>query len=66
VLELVEKLCDRVIVLHRGRVVADDSVVRLRDLMTSASLEEVFAQLVLRDDPEQTARDIAEVVAGHA
>jgi ABC-2 type transport system ATP-binding protein len=66
VLELVEKLCDRVIVLHRGRVVADDSVANLRTLMTSDSLEEVFAQLVLRHDPEQTARDIADVVVGHA
>jgi ABC-2 type transport system ATP-binding protein len=66
VLELVEKLCDRVIVLHRGRVVADDSVAALRELMTSASLEGVFAQLVLREDPEQTARDIAEVVVAHA
>ncbi len=64
VLEFVEKLCDRVIVLHRGRVVADDSVSNLQLLMTSRSLEEVFAQLVLRDDPERTARDIAEVVAG--
>lgn len=66
VLESIEKLCDRVIVLHRGRVVADDSVSNLQLLMTSRSLEEVFAQLVLRDDPERTARDIAEVVAGHA
>jgi ABC-2 type transport system ATP-binding protein len=66
VLELVEKLCDRVIVLHRGRVVADDSVANLQDLMTSHSLEEVFAQLVLRDDPQQTARDIADVVVDHA
>src|SRR5437870_10411420 len=66
VLELVEKLCDRVIVLHRGRVVADDSVANLRTLMTSDSLEEVFAQLVLRHDPEQTARDIAAVVVDHA
>jgi ABC-2 type transport system ATP-binding protein len=66
VLELVEKLCDRVIVLHRGRVVADDSVANLERLMTSRSLEEVFAQLVLRDDPERTAHDIAEVVAGRA
>jgi ABC-2 type transport system ATP-binding protein len=66
VLELVEKLCDRVVVLHRGHVVADDSVANLRQLMTSASLEEVFAQLVLREDPERTARDIADVVAGHA
>ena len=66
VLELVEKLCTRVVVLHRGRVVADDSVANLRRLMTSTSLEEVFAQLVLRDDPERTARDIADVVVDHA
>ena len=66
VLELVEKLCDRVIVLHRGRIVADDSVANLRTLMTKDSLEQVFAQLVLRDDPERTARDIADVVVDHA
>jgi ABC-2 type transport system ATP-binding protein len=66
VLELIEKLCDRVIVLHRGRVVADDSVENLQTLMTKDSLEQVFAQLVLRDDPERTARDIADVVADHA
>jgi len=66
VLELVEKLCDRVIVLHRGRVVADDSVTNLQNLMTSHSLEEVFAQLVLRDDPERTACDIADIVVDDA
>jgi ABC-2 type transport system ATP-binding protein len=66
VLEVVEKLCTRVIVLHRGRVVADDSVANLEQLMASRSLEDVVAQLVLREDPERTARDIADVVAGHA
>jgi ABC-2 type transport system ATP-binding protein len=66
ILEVVEKVCERVIVLHRGRVVADDSVRQLRVLMSSSSLEEVFAQLVLRVDPEQTARDIADVVAARA
>jgi ABC-2 type transport system ATP-binding protein len=66
VLEAVEKLCTRVIVLHQGRVVADDSVEQLRSLMVRGSFEEVFAQLVLRDDPERTARDIADVVAIHA
>jgi ABC-2 type transport system ATP-binding protein len=66
ILEAVEKLCMRVIVLHRGRVVADDSVEKLRGLMASNSLEDVFAQLVLRDDPESTARDIADVVGVHA
>lgn len=66
VLDIVEKLCDRVIVLHRGRVVADDSVANLEQLMTRQSLEQVFAQLVLRDDPERTARDVADVVVARA
>jgi hypothetical protein len=38
----------------------------LRTLMSHQSLEEVFAELVLETNPEQTARDIADVVAGHA
>jgi ABC-2 type transport system ATP-binding protein len=60
---VVEKLCSRVVVLHRGRVVADDSVEHLRELMARDSLEEVFAQLVVREDPERVARDIADLVA---
>jgi ABC-2 type transport system ATP-binding protein len=63
VLEVVEKLCSRVVVLHRGHVVADDSVEHLRELMARGSLEEVFAQLVVRENPERVARDIADVVA---
>jgi ABC-2 type transport system ATP-binding protein len=63
VLELVEKLCTRVIVLQHGRVIADDSVGQLRHMMARHSLEEVFAELVLREDPAQTAQEIADVVA---
>jgi ABC-2 type transport system ATP-binding protein len=66
VLELVEKACGRVIVLHHGRIVADDSVEALQRLVSSGSLEEVFSQLVLGDDPERTANDIADVVVDHA
>ena len=66
VLELVEKTCDRVIVIHRGKVVADNTVGALRELMSSGSFEDVFAQLVLRDDPVQTAAEIADVVVDHA
>jgi len=62
VLELVEKACDRVIVIHHGKIVADDTVEALQRLASSGSLEQVFSQLVLRDDPERTAADIAEVV----
>jgi len=63
IMEIVEKVCSRVIILHRGRVVADGSVEHLRDLKARASLEQVFAELVLRVDPEATARDIADVAA---
>jgi len=66
VLELVEKACHRVLVIHQGRIVADDTVEALQHLVSGASLEDVFSQLVLRDDPERTAADIVDVVVAHA
>jgi ABC-2 type transport system ATP-binding protein len=66
ILDVVEKLCTRVIVLHEGRLVADASVSELRTHLSSGSLEEVFSHLVLRRDPERTAHDIAEVVTSGA
>ena len=63
ILEVVERVCDRVIVLHKGTVVADDSIERLRVLSSSTSLEGVFSQLVIREDPELLARDLADLAA---
>jgi ABC-2 type transport system ATP-binding protein len=63
ILEVVERVCDKVIVLHKGDVVADDSIANLRTLMSSNSLEGVFAQLVIRDDPERLAGDLADLSA---
>lgn len=63
VLEVVEKICSRVIVLFRGRVVANDTVDHLRDLMALDSLEEVFKELVIREDPAKTAREIVSLIA---
>lgn len=62
VLEAVEKVSTRVVILHKGRVVAHDSVERLRDLMKLPSLEEIFSQLTLEQDTEKVARDIVEVM----
>ena len=62
VLELVEKVCAHVIVIYRGRIVADDSVSRLRDLMQLPNLEEIFTQLVQQDDMEARARGIVEML----
>jgi len=57
-LDAVEKTCSRVLVLHHGRVVAHDTVERLRGTLSKGSLEEVFQQLVSEIDPAGTARDL--------
>jgi ABC-2 type transport system ATP-binding protein len=62
VLEVVEKICSRVIILRNGSVVADDSVERLRDLMKLASLENIFAELVLQRDTKTIAGDIVQAM----
>jgi ABC-2 type transport system ATP-binding protein len=62
VLELVEKICEHIVVIYKGRIVADDSVSRLRDLMQLPSLEEIFSHLVEQGDMELRAREIAAVV----
>jgi ABC-2 type transport system ATP-binding protein len=61
-LETVEKVATRVMVLHEGRIVADDSVERLRDLAKVDTLEQVFAQLVIREDPAVTAGQIVDAM----
>lgn len=64
VLEVVEKVCMRVLILRRGEVVAHDSVERLRGLLSSPSLEDVFAQLVVQEDTEKIAAEMAAVMRG--
>ncbi|MEW6366378.1 MAG: ABC transporter ATP-binding protein [Acidobacteriota bacterium] len=64
VLDVVERLCTRVIILNRGRIVADDSVERLRELSRLPSLEDVFAQLVVQQNTERTAGEIVELIRG--
>ena len=62
VLESVEQVATDVLILHDGRVVAHDSVVRLRELMQLPSLEQVFRTLVIETDIDRVARDIVSVM----
>jgi len=62
VLEVVERICTKVVIIYQGQIKAEDSVSRLRDLMHVPSLEEIFTQLVQHEDMEVIARDIAEVI----
>jgi ABC-2 type transport system ATP-binding protein len=62
VLEVVERVCARVVIIYRGRIMADDSVENLRKLANLPSLEEIFTQLVEQRDLEAVARDIASAI----
>jgi ABC-2 type transport system ATP-binding protein len=62
VLEVVEKVCTHVMILRKGKVVAHDSVAGLRTLANLPNLEDIFAQLVLQEDTEETARNIVQVM----
>ena len=61
-LETVERVCSHVVILHRGRVVADDSIERLRSLMALSTLEEIFAQLAVEQDTVAVSRQIADLI----
>ncbi len=58
ILEIVEKIADRVIILHQGRVQVDDSVKNLRQLMKAPSLEDIFNQLIVQEDPKESASEL--------
>jgi ABC-2 type transport system ATP-binding protein len=62
VLESVERVATDVIILNDGRVVAHDSVLRLRSLLELPSLEQVFRQLVIETDIDRVARDLVSVM----
>jgi ABC-2 type transport system ATP-binding protein len=62
VLEVVERVCARVVIIYRGRIMADDSVENLRKLANLPSLEEIFTQLVEQRDLEAVARDIVRAI----
>lgn len=63
VMDMVEKVCDDVLILHKGKVVAHDSVDRLRALAQVGSLEEVFAALAVDQDVNRIGDELAAVAA---
>ncbi len=61
-LETLERVSSRVIILHRGKIVADDSIDRLRTLMALPTLEEIFSQLAVEQDTAAVSRQIADLI----
>jgi ABC-2 type transport system ATP-binding protein len=61
-LETVERICSHIVILHRGKIVADDSIERLRVLMAVPTLEEIFSQLAVEQDSDSISREIADLI----
>jgi ABC-2 type transport system ATP-binding protein len=66
VLEAVEKVCAKVIVIYKGEIRADESIENLRAMMSLPSSEEIFGQLVPQDNVAATAEDIVAAIKAPA
>jgi ABC-2 type transport system ATP-binding protein len=62
VLDVLEKVCSRVLILCKGRVAAYDSIEHLRESMHESSLEGVFGQLTREQNHKAVAEHILEVM----
>jgi ABC-2 type transport system ATP-binding protein len=61
-LDTVERVSTRVVILHKGRVVANDSIRQLRSLMSLSSLEEIFSQLAMEQDTQSVTKQMVELM----
>jgi ABC-2 type transport system ATP-binding protein len=61
-LDTVERVSKHVVILHRGKLVADDSIESLRNLMSLPTLEGIFRQLAVEQNTTQVAAEIANLI----
>jgi ABC-2 type transport system ATP-binding protein len=60
VLDVVEKVCDRVLIIHKGKLIAEGTSVSLRASTQASTLEDVFRKLT---DSSSTDPAIARVIS---
>jgi ABC-2 type transport system ATP-binding protein len=58
VLEVVEQVCSRVVILKDGQIVGHDSVANLRAVLQLPSLDAVFAALTAEENVEERSRGL--------
>jgi ABC-2 type transport system ATP-binding protein len=61
-LDTVERVCSHVVILHKGRVAANDSIAQLRALMSLPTLEGIFSQLALEQDTAAITRNLVQLM----
>jgi ABC-2 type transport system ATP-binding protein len=63
ILDVVERICERVVVVHKGRIVEDGPVPAILERTKTTSLETAFNQLTSTQNLLQRAEDMARSLA---
>ncbi len=61
-LDTVERVCSRVVILHKGRVVANDSIQNLSAILFQPDLEGIFSELAIEQDTAAITKEIVQVI----
>ena len=61
-LETVERVCSRVVILHKGRIAANDSIQNLGAILSQPSLEGIFSELAIEQDTAAITSEIVQVI----
>lgn len=62
VLEVIEKICTRLIILRRGKVVASGSIEEIERSLKTSGIEGAFLQLADQSDTDALARNIVDAI----
>ncbi|WFA08439.1 ABC transporter ATP-binding protein [Tissierella sp. Yu-01] len=64
IMEVVEKLSDRIILINNGEIVADGNIEELKNTSMEGSLDKIFNQLTGFNEHEQIAKEIVATIRG--
>ena len=63
ILDVVERVCERVVIIHEGRIVADGTVAELRERSGAPTLEAAFNRLTATENLLARAEEFARVLS---
>src|SRR5213596_2738381 len=62
-LDVVERVCERIVIIHQGRLIADGSLPQLQEATGEVSLERIFNRLTATENLLARAEEFARVLA---
>ncbi len=62
IMEVVEKICDRIVLINQGAIIADGSFEELKNQQHSGSLEQLFNQLTGNDEHLALADEFVQII----